>query len=337
MKKALFVAAGFMVFGAASAMAQGGGLNAPTCPNGTQSQQIAQDACQQAYDLFQFLAPQLGTAIAGGNATIGQGSTLGGFGHFSIGVRVNAVQGAYPDVTTFTQRTSGASPARTLPTKDQFIPFPTADAAVGILGGIPLGVTNVLAVDALVSATYVPTITQNSVTVTPSQNLQLGYGGRVGILQESIVVPGVSVTYLKRDLPTISMQGTSGNNTLSINNATVKTTAWRAVVSKSLVVFGFAAGAGKDTYDEKADISATVNNIVGIPGVTQGTAQVPGTSQSLDRTTYFGDISLNLPLFKIVAEAGQVSGGTVNTYNSFSAGRADRSLQYYSVGLRLGF
>ncbi len=335
MKKALFVAAGFIVFGAASAMAQGGGLNAPACPNGTSSQQIAQDACQQAYDLYQFIAPQLGTAIAGGNATLGQGSTLGGLGHFSIGVRVNAVQGAYPDVTNFPQsRTTGATPGRILPSKDQFIPFPTADAAVGILGGIPLGVTNILAVDALVSATYVPTVTTNNITVTPSQNLQLGYGGRVGILQESIVVPGLAVTYLKRDLPTTSMIGTANGSTLNISNASVKTTATRVVVSKSLVVLGFAAGAGQDKYEQSADISATVNNV---PIVGTATSTVPGTSQSLTRTTYFGDVSLNLPLFKIVGEAGQVSGGTVNTYNSFSAGRADRSMNYYSVGLRLAF
>ena len=38
----------------------------------TTAQRVAQDACQQAYDLFQFMAPQLGVAVAGGNATLGQ-------------------------------------------------------------------------------------------------------------------------------------------------------------------------------------------------------------------------------------------------------------------------
>ena len=46
--------------------------------------------------------------------------------------------------------------------------------------------------------------------------------------------------------------------------------------------------------------------------------------------------ALNLPLFKIVAEVGQVSGGTVATYNGFSNGRADKTQQYFSAGLRLG-
>jgi len=34
---------------------------------------------------------------------------------------------------------------------------------------------------------------------------------------------------------------------------------------------------------------------------------------------------------------GQVSGGTVNTYNTFQSGRADKSQTYGSVGFRLGF
>ena len=334
MKKHLLVGAGLLVFSASGARAQG--LSSPTCPRGTQSEQVAQDACQQAYDMYQYLAPQLGLILAGGNATLGQGSTLGGFGHFSVGVRVNAVQGSYPQVDKFTQGTSGAQ-AKTLQTSDQLLPLPTADAAIGILGGIPLGVTNVLAVDLLVSAAYVPTFTSNTVTLTPEQNLQIGYGARVGILQESIVVPGLAVTYLIRDLPTTSISATSGSNQLKINSLSVKTKAWRVVASKSLLLFGVVVGGGQDSYDQSAQISATVNNIVGIPGITSGTSAIPGTSQSRTRTNIFADVSLNLPLFKIVGEVGQVSGGdAINTYNSFSGGRSDRSLQYFSAGIRLG-
>ncbi len=335
MKKGLLVVAGLTVLAAGSAMAQGAQLASPTCPGGaaTSQQQIAQDACQQAADIYQFLAPQLGTAIAGGNATIGQGSTLGGLGHFSIGVRVNAVQGAYPDVTNYTQSTTGAT-RRVLPTKDQFLPFPTADVAVGIFGGLPLGVTNIGAVDALVSATYVPTYSSNNFSVKPDQSLQLGYGARVGILQESIVVPGVSLTYIKRDLPTTTLQGTASNYALNINKLSVKTSSWRAVASKSLVVLGFAVGYGQDKLENSADITATVSNV---PVVGNATASVNGTTQSLTRSNFFADVSLNLPLFKIVGEAGQVSGGSVSTYNSFSAGNSDRSLQYFSLGLRFGW
>jgi len=331
MKRHLLVAAGLSVFAVASAGAQDGALVCPSGNGPLDQRTIAQDACQQASDLYQFMAPQLALALTGGNATLGQGSTLGGFGHFSIGVRLNAFQSSLPQVQSFTQSTSGAQKNPALLTKDQWVGLPTADAAIGLFGGIPLGLTNVGGVDVLVSAAYVPTVTSGSVSVTPKQNLQIGYGVRVGLLSESIVVPGVSFTYLKRDLPTTSITGASGNNLLSVNNLTVNTTAWRVVASKSLLLFSFAAGGGMDKYDQSADISATVSS-AGFSGNTS----VPGTAQSMQRRNYFFDAALNLPLFKLVGEVGQVSGGTVQTYNGFQGGRADKSLQYYSVGLRLG-
>src|SRR5205085_2874134 len=63
---------------------------------GPDQTRAARDACQKAIDLFKYMAPQLGTAIAGGNPTLGQGGNLGGLGHFSAGIRLNAVQGNIP-------------------------------------------------------------------------------------------------------------------------------------------------------------------------------------------------------------------------------------------------
>src|SRR5919204_6253244 len=53
------------------------------CPSGTNQQRATQDACQQSIDLFKYMVPQLGIAITGGNATLGQGGALGGLGHFT--------------------------------------------------------------------------------------------------------------------------------------------------------------------------------------------------------------------------------------------------------------
>src|SRR5438874_348507 len=74
-----------------------GGAQSPLTPQGAASN-AAKDACTQAVDLFQFVAPQLGLALAGGNATLGQGGTLGGIGHFAISLRANAFQGDLPKV-----------------------------------------------------------------------------------------------------------------------------------------------------------------------------------------------------------------------------------------------
>jgi hypothetical protein len=344
MQKLFVMAAGLAVLSAAETQAQGGGLASPVCPAGTNAAtRVAQDACQQAYDVYQFMAPQLGAALVGGNATLGQASTLGGLGHFSLGVRGNAFKGDVPDVQNFSQRTSGAAPAVTLPTKSQFVGLPAADLAIGIFGGLPLALTNVGGVDLLVSATYVPTIDQNNVKITPKQNLQLGYGARIGLLSESIIVPGVSLTYLKRDLPTTSIVGSASYTstatgpttaTFSITDTKVNTSAWRLVASKSLLIVGLAAGVGQDKYENSSTIAATVQGTLPVP-FTQSVS-VPATKQSLTRTNYFFDASMNLLLLKLTAEVGQVSGGTVNTYNAFSSGRADDARTYFAIGARFG-
>ena len=341
MKKHLVLAIGLSLASASSLAAQG--LTSPNSgctSNGTQQQNALQDACQQGADIFTFMAPQLGISLAGGNATLGTGSTLGGLGHFSIGARANIVNGVIPQIDKFTPRTSGASPAQQLPSKSQVFGLPTADVAIGIFGGLPLALTNVGGVDLLVSATYVPTLGSGNkdFSLVPKQNLQLGYGVRVGLLSESILVPGVSLTYLKRDLPTTTISGTAaytstlGSSTasLSITDAKVNTTAWRLVASKGLLLFGLAAGVGQDTYDLGTTLNTSLTSTLG--GSSNSTVVL--TVPQIKRTNFFLDGSLNLPLFKIVGEVGQVSGGTVNTYNSIGTSRADRGLTYGSLGLR---
>jgi hypothetical protein len=307
--------------------------NAQSCPAGTPTQQTAaEDARQQANDVFQYMAPQLGLAIAGGSPTLGQASVLGGLGHFSVGVRGNALAGHLPQVDQFSQCYTGAT-SRELPTSQQVVGLPAVDAAIGVFKGLPLGVTNVGGIDVLLSASYVPEIDSDHIDVTvPSGSLKIGYGARVGLLQESLLVPGVSLSVLRRDLPSVNVVGTSGSNSLEVNNLSVKTTAWRVVASKSLLLFGLTAGMGRDTYDQSANVTATVNDPL------FGTASSSiNPSQSLTRTNMFAGASLNLLMLKVTGEVGKVSGGTINTFNSFDGKAADDSRLYGSVGLRLGF
>lgn len=313
-------------------------LASPKCVGGPPGSAtlIAQDACQQAYDVYQLIAPQLGLALAGGNATAGQGSVLGGLGRFSVGVRVNAFDGLFPNTSGsgFPVSTSGAQ-RRTLPTRGQWLGAPTADAAIGLYKGIPLALTNVLGVDALVSAEYVPTLHENDFSLDPSSNFRFGYGLRVGLLSESIAFPGVSFTWIERDLPTVDVGinasanvGVNGS-TIGISNMDVTTRAWRIVASKSLIAFSVAAGIGQDNYKQSATLTGTVNQFGA------SVSQTLSADQNLSRTNLFGDFAINLPLLKIVFEVGDAFGGSVATFNSFAGGRADRSQIYGSFGLRL--
>jgi hypothetical protein len=338
MKARLLVSFAALALSATSLSAQ---VDAQRCPPGTVSglgvpdqTRASQDACQKAIDLFKYMAPQLGTSITGGNATLGQGGNLGGLGHFSVGLRVNAVQGSLPQIQNTSVAVTGAQSTK-FDTKTQIIPMPTADLAIGVFKGIPLAITNVGGVDLLVSAAYLPEFNNSGVSVkVPNGSLKLGYGARVGILQESLLVPGVSVSYLRRDLPTVNIAANSGSDSLYVNNLSLKTTAWRLTASKSLLFVGLAAGVGQDKYESSTDISAHVAARALTPAANAGPVSL---SQNMTRTNIFADLSMNLLILKLTGEIGQVSGGTINTFNTFSGKQAADSRIYGSVGARFGF
>jgi hypothetical protein len=338
MEARLLVPFAILALTASSLSAQ---IDTQRCPPGTVSNlgvpdqaRASQDACQKAIDLFQYMAPQLGTSITGGNATLGQGGNLGGLGHFSLGFRVNAVQGSLPQIQNTSVSVNGAQSTQ-FETKTQILPMPTADLAIGIFKGLPLAITNVGGVDLLVSAAYLPEFNNSGVSVkVPDGSLKLGYGARVGILQESLLVPGVSVSYLVRDLPTVNIAANSGSDSLYVDKLALKTKAWRVTASKSLLFIGLAVGFGQDKYQSSTDIRAHVAARALTPAANAGPVSL---AQDLTRTNIFADVSMNLLLLKLTGEIGQVSGGTINTYNTFSGKQAADSRIYGSVGARFGF
>lgn len=332
MQKYVVSAGMVVVMSAGSAVAQ---VN--SCPGGSAVNIATQDACQKAVDLYQFLAPQLGAAIAGGNATLGRGGTLGGFPHFSIGVRVNGVIGSLPKIDE-----AGATPVATganrtdYNTSSTIFPIPTADAAIGLFKGFPVGVTNVGGIDALVSASYIPSVDVSGVSVDPDSPFKFGYGVRVGALQESIVSPGIAITWLKRDLPKVDLTGAAGAFRLNVHDIDEQTSAWRIVASKSLVFFGIAAGYGQDRYKSSAVATGEIDpSVSSLPG---GTSSPVDISQSMTRQNVFLDLSFNMPLLKFVAEVGRVFGGDdVATFNTFGDREPNSSRTYASVGLRFSY
>jgi len=297
------------------------------------------DACQKAIDLFSYLAPQIGTAIAGGNATLGQGGTLGGLPHWTVGVRANLVAGAFPDINS----SNAPNPAVAAPVKTSYttsttpLPFVAVDGAIGVFGGIPLGLTKVGGVDLLGTVAYVPTVSPSGISVEPATNTKWGGGVRVGLLQESLLVPGLSVSFIQRGLPktTITSVIGSGNpiDTLQVKDLDLSTSSFRATVSKSLIIFGVAAGVGVDKYKSSTSIYVAHHQTTPLPASVNGTFSA---SSNVTRTNFFGDVYMNILLLKIVGEVGMVSGGSVSTYNTYDKS-ATSSKPYGAVGLRVGF
>lgn len=321
----MLLSIGALIVGASTMRAQD-----PQCPFGSSAlspERITQDACQKAIDLYKYMAPQLGTVVAGGNATLGQGGTLGGPGHFTLSVRANALQGSVPLVEDVTPSTGGAN-VSTYEVKDQVLAMPAVDAAIGVFKGLPLGLTSVGGVDLLLSAAYLPEFERSGVTVqTPEGGLKLGYGARIGLLEESFLIPGVSFTYLRRDFPTVTLSASTTSGDLHVRDLSVETSSWRVVASKSLLTFGLAAGAGQDSYSSSAVVQATVN--------TTPSDEIR-LKQDLTRTNYFLDVYMNIFLLKLIGEIGVVQGGQVETFNQFDGKQPDASRLYGSIGFRVG-
>jgi len=322
-------------------------LAAQRAVNSQCSSVVTQDACQKAIDVFQYLAPQLGVIISGGNATLGVGGALGGLGHIYISGRANLVSSNIPRVDKVTPATTGAR-SDNYPTQSQIAGIPQADVAIGLFRGIPLGVTNVGGIDLLGSISYLPSLDASGVHLTtPNGSVKIGGGVRVGLIQESILFPGISVTYLHRALPTVDLTandgtqntpgGPTGGDTLNLRNINVSTDSYRLVASKSLLLLGIAAGIGQDRYSSTATGTGFVA-ARGIAGI--GTPAEPlgpiSMKQKLTRTTYFVDASVNLPIIKLIGEIGRTNSVSVPTYNSF-AGAAPGSAQTYgALGVRFG-
>ena len=309
--------------------AQSGAID-PHCTNpaivGTLQQ--GGDACQKVADLFNYMNMQLGTWVAGGNPTLGQGGTLGGLGHISVGLRANVMKATLPAVDAI-HVVSGPPVSTRIPSNDRWVGLPAADVAIGLFKGFPAGLTRVGGIDALVNVSYLPSYTQHSLHVGASDGKwKLGFGGRLGIIQESLLLPGVGVSYMVRDLPTAELSGEDNSgNFVSITAYRVRTKQWRLTASKKILFLGVAAGLGQDKYDSRASLTYNVDG------------NTPDSPISLHisptRTNYFADVSFNFLLAHFVAEIGRVSGGDVSTFNTFSTA-ASASRTYGSLGIRIG-
>ena len=305
---------------------------AQTVAPGCVGQGPGQDACQKAADIFSLLAPQLAATIAGGNATLGQGGNLGGLGKFALSVRATALRGDLPTVDDV-DVAAGPAQVTDFGVEDQWVGMPQVDLGIGIFRGFPLPISNVGGVDLLVSASWIPEVETDDVTLRATDGqFRFGGGVRLGILQESPSVPGVSVTYLRRGLPKADVVARAADDTLSVLGTEVTVDSWRLVASKQLFAFGFAGGIGQDRYDSETSVSVVVNE----PGVPRIAPAPTAFSQRMTRTNAFGSIALHLGVVRLVGEVGTVWGGEAATFNTFSGSAPADERLYGSIGLRVG-
>ena len=160
---------------------------------------------------------------------------------------------------------------------------------------------------------------------------------RVGALQESSLVPGVSVSYMRRKLPKVDFGYTPGNDTLRVANASVRASSIRVVASKRLPLIGFAVGVGRDVMEGRSEINAVVNETVA--GTAQrATVTLPLLAEKVTRNTAFANVSVSILITRLVAEVGWSAKGDARpTLNSFGGRQANEGYRYGSLGFTTRF
>ncbi len=309
-----------------------------SCTTSPAAVRNAADVCQKARDLFAFLVPQVGQAVAAGNPIPGDAGSLGGFGKRAISVRIVGVEAQLPRNNVPLSFTSDAVSASDFGAVRTAIPLPAVDLAFGVLPGVPLGLSNFGGVDILVGATVLPSVSKNSFSVKPkSGGIGWSYGARVGLLQESSLIPGVGVSWQRRMLPKSEFFYTPGNDTLSVTGTSVRADAIRLIVSKRLTFVGLSAGVGQDRINGKSNVSAVVNEqISGVPQ--RGTGSLTGLDESVKRSSAFVNASFSLLVFRVVGEFGWSKEGPERpTVNTFGSKKPNDGYRFGSLGLTAHF
>lgn len=121
---------------------------------------------------------------------------------------------------------------------------------VGLFDGFSMGRTvgGLLSLDAIGKAdvTFFP----DSKGYIDHQSLGFGYGAQVGLLRESAILPGVTVSATRTHGGDVDYIG--GEVGIHLDN--VLTTSLRAVVGKEFVIGGIQAGIGWDRYESDGEI-----------------------------------------------------------------------------------
>ncbi len=284
------------------------------------------------------LAPQVNGALTAGGPVLGSSRAVRGL---SIGLRVNAVDGRVPDLATVKLSANGVVQSA-IPTKKAPVPAPALDVAFGLFPGVFVGVQRILSVDALVNVAYIPSRDIQDFSVkTTNGSLKLGYGARIGLLADRMLMPAVAVSYFRRSLPTAtfstsfssSVSGVTTRDSLSLGELSIRNDALRLSASKKLGFIEIGGGVGQDKYRTFTQLRARVSPTIGTP-----VSGAFALTQEIKRNAAYGSFALNIFKLRIGAEAGSTFGGdSVSTFNSFTDGKLNEQRLFGSVGLRLSF
>ncbi len=227
-----------------------------------------------------------GSEVPAASSTLGR--RLGGIPRMAPWI---AVGGARVEVPDFGDASGRAE-------QGHFVPSIDAGLALGIFDGFQLlpTVGGALSLDVVGRASFLFFSDKNGFDGRVNV---LSLGARVGILQESFTLPGVSVSVTRR-FAGILRYGDTGLGSPAQVELDPAVTSVKATVGKDLFAFGVMAGVGWDDYSAETSLVAS-----------DGAGGFVSTDGSLDasRRTYFAGLSRQISVVSWVsAEVGWVNG-----------------------------
>ncbi len=284
----------------------------------------AGNVCNASVDATKYFHPLMGLAITGGNPLIGSGRTLGGLGHFAVGVRATAMDVQLPDLSY-----DGSTP--TVPAGQKaYFGAPTIDAAVGLFNGFNGGI---LSLDAMASIVAVPKNIDNLTIADDASTLgdfayKIGWGARVGVFQGMGPIPSITLSYSQRSTPGMRYGDVNGSSDYDFA-VDLDSKSYRAAFGWHLMALDLSVGGGIDKYTGDATI-----RFVDPTGPTTETVNM-----SLDNTrnTAFANVGFNLGPVKLGFEGGWQGPGNQEFTTDFEDINTDEGKFFGGVGLRVQF
>lgn len=288
----------------------------------------ARDFCLSVAQAVESAQPQVGILIAGGNPTIGTASTgglrLGVLPRVSASANLNVAFIRLPDILA---EQAGATAQRLNDAVGIPAPALSGTISVGVFPGISLlpTVGGVGAIDLLGSASWLPV----SGFEAMRDDLAFGGGVRVGLLRESFLTPGVSVSLMHRRLGTVRYgnvcsavgagQTTAGEGYDFESGScpgggdpgefALDLSDWsgRAAIGKRLLGLGLTGGIGYDRFASDVDFGFRAPSGA-LPGRAGYYARATDIELDNSRWSAFLDASLTLLVATIGVEAGWLQG-----------------------------
>ena len=349
------LAAVVLALGATPASGQESELVAP-CARSDVPQQ-AREYCAIVAQALESAQPQVGILIAGGNPTLGSASAgglrLGTLPGVSAGLSANLVFIRVPNIVA--DQGARIDDAAGIPA-----PALSGSVSIGVFPGFSAlpTVGGIGSVDLLGSAVWLPLSAAGGEGFEDgTADLAYGAGVRVGILRESFVTPGISVSVMHRRMsairfgdvcPALSATGGTSEDGYTFSSgscasegdagefrADLEDWSTRAMIGKRLLGLGLAAGVGYDRFS--SDVGYGFRAPEGtLPGTANYFARASDLDLANSRWSAFVNGSLTLLVTSVALEAGWLQGGeALEGFPSTSDFEPARGTFFGSVGVRL--